>query len=270
MGENLHKVSKPNEAPSPTRSQSSSSFRPLNTIAKVLLPSQSNQVDSTQPSRISSVLLPSTRLSSSNSQSVGSLPVQEPKVFNIGPASSSSSSNFESFNTGPGSTLSCDGKGSQYVVADPAYCDRYLSCPEGVFEVCQRGLVLDSKSGFCQRRSVTDCTGREKLFREVGSSDAEKSTSGDLNIGSRTGGEPKISAEILTGVNSRLGSQRFNSGVTSNGNDLGGQRLNSEVTNAFPRIQKVVPQSDLRSSLSRRPLSEKNGFGALPRVVKPD
>jgi len=263
----LQKVSKPNEAPSSIRSQTSSSFRPLNTIAKVLLPSQSNQVDSIRPSRISSVLLPSTRLSSSNSQSVGSLPVQEPKVFNIGPASSSSSSNFESFNTGPGS-LSCDGKGSQYVVADPAYCDRYLSCPEGVFEVCQRGLVLDSKSGFCQRRSVTDCTGREKLFREVGPSDAEKSLSGDLNIGSIRG-DPKIGTETLS-VDSRLGSQRINSDVTSSGNDLGSQRIKSEVSDAFPRIQKVVPQSELRPSLSRRPLGEKNGFGVLPRVVKPE
>merc|ERR1712142_1044251 len=261
MGENLHKVSKPNEAPSPTRSQSSSSFRPLNTIAKVLLPSQSNQVDSTQPSRISSVLLPSTRLSSSNSQSVGSLPVQEPKVFNIGPASSSSSSNFESFNTGPGSTLSCDGKGSQYVVADPAYCDRYLSCPEGVFEVCQRGLVLDSKSGFCQRRSVTDCTGREKLFREVGPSDAEKSLIGDLNIGSIRG-DPKIGTETLS-VDSRLGSQRINSDVTSSGNDLGSQRIKSEVSDAFPRIQKVVPQPELRPSLSRRPPGKKKWIWSI-------
>jgi len=264
--ETLQKVSKPNEALS-IRSQSSSSFRPLNTIAKVLLPSQANKVDSTLPSRSSSVLLPSTRLSSSNSQSVGSLALQEPKVLNIGSASSFSSSNFESFNTGQGS-LSCDGKGSQYVVADPAYCDRYLSCPEGVFEVCQRGLVLDSKSGFCQRRSVTDCTGREKLFREVGPSDAEKSLSGDLNIGSIRG-DPKIGTETLS-VDSRLGSQRINSDVTSSGNDLGSQRIKSEVSDAFPRIQKVVPQSELRPSLSRRPLGEKNGFGVLPRVVKPE
>merc|ERR1719470_605159 len=58
--------------------------------------------------------------------------------------------------------VECEAGSEEYVVPDPAHCDRYLSCPEGQVEICQRGLVIDLDTGYCVRRRLTDCKGRER------------------------------------------------------------------------------------------------------------
>merc|ERR1719154_100919 len=61
--------------------------------------------------------------------------------------------------------VECDGT-EEYVVPDPTYCDRYLSCPEEEIEVCQAGMVLDLNTGYCHKEELTNCNGREKIFRK--------------------------------------------------------------------------------------------------------
>jgi len=61
--------------------------------------------------------------------------------------------------------VECDGT-EEYVVPDPTYCDRYLSCPEEEVEVCQAGMVLDLNTGYCHKEELTNCNGREKIFRK--------------------------------------------------------------------------------------------------------
>eukprot|EP00092_Neocalanus_flemingeri_P020104 GFUD01021765.1.p1 GENE.GFUD01021765.1~~GFUD01021765.1.p1 ORF type:complete len:1012 (+),score=236.64 GFUD01021765.1:51-3086(+) len=60
----------------------------------------------------------------------------------------------------------CDGT-EEFVVPDPTYCDRYVSCPGKVKELCRKGMVLDLNTGYCQREDTTDCTGRQLLYRKV-------------------------------------------------------------------------------------------------------
>merc|ERR1719470_99510 len=62
--------------------------------------------------------------------------------------------------------VACDGS-EEYIVPDPTYCDRYLSCPGKKNILCLSGMVLDINLGFCQRKAVTDCGGRKLSFREV-------------------------------------------------------------------------------------------------------
>jgi len=54
----------------------------------------------------------------------------------------------------------------EYVMADPVYCDRYVTCPEGEVEMCQRGMVLDIVTQLCMVRGKVDCEGRERIYRE--------------------------------------------------------------------------------------------------------
>merc|ERR1719282_442366 len=51
-----------------------------------------------------------------------------------------------------------------YVVPDPNHCDRFLSCPRGDIELCDKGLVLDTD--FCLLRSLVTCGERELNFRD--------------------------------------------------------------------------------------------------------
>ena len=73
------------------------------------------------------------------------------------------------FSTDPLLDIQCENwNGTDvYVVPDPTHCDRYLSCPEGQLEICQMGLIIDLDTGYCIRRRLTNCTGRERLFRDV-------------------------------------------------------------------------------------------------------
>jgi len=63
------------------------------------------------------------------------------------------------------SSLTCNPARGDYVIPDPAHCDRYLSCPDGEIELCQKGLVLDLASNFCMVKEKVDCTGREVSYR---------------------------------------------------------------------------------------------------------
>merc|ERR1719508_289219 len=62
--------------------------------------------------------------------------------------------------------VECEGT-DEYVVPDPTHCDRYLTCPEKEVELCKTGMVLDLNTGYCQREGLTDCKGREFIYREV-------------------------------------------------------------------------------------------------------
>jgi len=62
--------------------------------------------------------------------------------------------------------VGCQGE-QEYVVPDPAHCDRYLACPAATVELCPAGRVLDIVTGFCGPRLTTDCSGRELNMREV-------------------------------------------------------------------------------------------------------
>jgi len=67
--------------------------------------------------------------------------------------------------TDPLHTYSCEGS-DEYIVPDPAHCDRYLSCPNEKVELCQSGMLLDLNTGYCTEGDV-DCRGREMLYRSV-------------------------------------------------------------------------------------------------------
>merc|ERR1719233_1134746 len=64
----------------------------------------------------------------------------------------------------------------EYVMADQVYCDRYMTCPEGEVEMCQRGMVLDLITQLCMVREKVDCTGRENIYREKERSVKAKTT----------------------------------------------------------------------------------------------
>jgi len=64
----------------------------------------------------------------------------------------------------------------EYVMADPVFCDRYMTCPEGEMEMCQRGMVLDQVTQLCMLREKVDCKGRERIYREEERSAKAKAT----------------------------------------------------------------------------------------------
>merc|ERR1719427_611106 len=64
------------------------------------------------------------------------------------------------------SSRACVVSRGEYVMADPVYCDRYTTCPEGEMEMCQRGMVLDLVTQLCMVREKVDCTGRERIYRK--------------------------------------------------------------------------------------------------------
>jgi len=64
----------------------------------------------------------------------------------------------------------------EYVMADPVFCDRYMTCPEGEMEMCQRGMVLDQVTQLCMVREKVDCKGRERIYREEERSAKAKAT----------------------------------------------------------------------------------------------
>ena len=69
-------------------------------------------------------------------------------------------------NSDPLADVVCRGDAT-YIVPDPIHCDRLLSCPSGLIEVCNPGLALDLVTGLCLLRSQVDCgRGRVKLFSD--------------------------------------------------------------------------------------------------------
>jgi len=64
----------------------------------------------------------------------------------------------------------------EYVMPDPVFCDRYMICPEGEMEMCQRGMVLDQVTQLCMVREKVDCKGRERIYREEERSAKAKAT----------------------------------------------------------------------------------------------
>merc|ERR1719402_1148296 len=74
------------------------------------------------------------------------------------------------------SSRACVVSRGEYVMADPVYCDRYMTCPEGEVEMCQRGMVLDLVTQLCMVREKVDCKGRERIYREEERSVKAKTT----------------------------------------------------------------------------------------------
>ena len=60
----------------------------------------------------------------------------------------------------------CEEDEEEYVVPDPAHCDRYLVCPLGEVEVCREGETLDTETGYCQQREAVDCGPRHLNIRD--------------------------------------------------------------------------------------------------------
>jgi len=116
--------------------------------------------------------------------------------------------------------VGCQGE-QEYVVPDPAHCDRYLACPAATVELCPAGRVLDIVTGFCGPRLTTDCSGRELNMREV---EAEL--------------EEKLKAKV------RQVEQEFKQSK---------QQRPVQDRKAFPRVQGANLQGPIKSKLNSKP-----------------